>query len=85
MVFGEAFRVFKENEMMRPYNEKLRDYHAKFRSLSTIYNQIVKEMHVNFSERKTMALMQKLEKATQEMSALAKDVITLALTSQQAE
>ena len=85
MVFGESFRVFKENEMMRPYNEKLRDYHAKFRSLSTIYNQIVKEMHVNFSERKTMALMQKLEKATQEMSALAKDVITLALTSQQAE
>jgi hypothetical protein len=32
-----------------------------------------------------MALMQKLEKVTQEMSALAKDVIILALTSQQAE
>ena len=31
--------------------------YAKFRILSTIYNQIVKEMHVNFSERKTMALM----------------------------
>ena len=77
--------MFKENEMMRPYNEKLRDYHAKFRILSTIYNQIVKEMHVNFSKRKTMSLMQKLEKATQETSALAKDVITLALTSQQAE
>ena len=70
---------------MRPYNEKLRDYHAKFRILSTIYNQIVKEMHVNFSERKTMALMQKLEKVTKEMTALAKDVISLALASQQAE
>ena len=85
MVFGESFRVFKENEMMRPYNEKLRDYHAKFRILSTIYNQIVKEMHVNFSERKTMALMQKLEKTTQEMTALAKDVTALALTSQHEE
>ena len=49
MVLGESFRVFKENEMMRPYNEKLRDYHTKSRILSTIYNQIVKEMHVNFS------------------------------------
>ena len=77
--------VLKENKMMRPYNEKLRDYHAKFRILSTIYNQIVKEMHVNFSERKTMALMQKLEKVTKEMTALAKDVISLALASQQAE
>ena len=85
MVFGESFSVFKENEMMRPYNEKLCDYHAKFRILSTIYNQIVKEMHVNFSERKTMALMQRLEKTTKEMTALAKDVIGLAHTTKYAE
>ena len=81
MVFGESFRVLKENEMMRPYNEKLRDYLAKFRILSTIYNQIVKEMHVNFSERKTMALMLRLEKATKEITALAKNVISLAHTT----
>ena len=55
------------------------------RILSTIYNQIVKEMHVNFSERKTMALMPRLEKATKEITALAKDVIGLAIASQQAE
>ncbi len=78
MVFGESFRVLKENEMMRPYNEKLRDYHAQFRTLSTTYNLIVKEMHVNFSERRTMTLMQRLENATKEMTALAKDVIGIA-------
>ena len=43
------------------------------RILSTIYNQIVKEKHVNFSERKTMALMLRLEKATKEITALAKN------------
>lgn len=80
MVFGESFRVLKENEMMRPYNEKLRDYHAQFRTLSTTYNLIVKEMHVNFSERRTMTLMQRLENATKEMTALAKDVIGIART-----
>lgn len=80
MVFGESFRVLKENEMMRPYNEKLRDYHAQFRTLSTTYNLIVKEMHVNFSERRTMTLMQRLENATKEMTALAKDVIGVART-----
>lgn len=80
MVFGESFRVLKENEMMRPYNEKLRDYHAQFRTLSTTYNLIVKEMHVNFSERRTMTLMQRLENASKEMTALAKDVIGVART-----
>ena len=80
MVFGESFRVLKENEMMRPYNEKLRDYHAQFRTLSTTYNLIVKEMHVNFSERRTMTLMQRLENASKEMIALAKDVIGVART-----
>ena len=85
MVFGESFRVIKENEKMRPFSEKLNGYHSQFRTLATVYNQIVKEMHVNFSERKTMALMQRLEKTTKEMTALAKDVIGLALASQQAE
>ena len=84
MVFGESFRVIKENEKMRPFSEKLNGYHAQFRTLATVYNQIVKEMHVNFSERRTMALMQRLEKTTKEMTALAKDVISLAHASQQA-
>lgn len=84
MVFGESFRVIKENEKMRPFSEKLNGYHAQFRTFATVYNQIVKEMHVNFSERRTMALMQRLEKTTKEMTALAKDVISLAHASQQA-
>ena len=85
MVFGESFRVIKENEKMRPFSKKLNGYHAQFRTLATVYNQIVKEMHVNFSERKTMALMQRLEKTTKEMTALAKDVIGLARTTKYAE
>ena len=85
MVFGESFRVIKENEKMRPFSEKLNGYHAQFRTLATVYNQIVKEMHVNFSERRTMALMQRLEKATKEITALAKDVIGLARTTKYAE
>lgn len=85
MVFGESFRVLKENEMMRPYNEKLRDYHAKFRTISTIYNQIVKEMHVNFSECRTIVQMQRLENATKEMTAIAKNVMSLAHTTKYAE
>ena len=85
MVFGESFRVLKENEKRRLFSEKLNGYHAQFRTLATVYNQIVKEMHVNFSERRTMALMQRLEKTTKEMTALAKDVIGLARTTKYAE
>ena len=52
---------------------------------ATSYNLAVKELHSHFSERRTMALLNKMEGMTKEMSALAKDVIKLAFTSQQAE
>ncbi|NDV85044.1 MobA protein, partial [Bacteroides sp. 51] len=33
-----------------------------FRSVGTNYNQVVKELHSNFSEKKALALLYKLEK-----------------------
>lgn len=78
MVFGESFRVIREDEEMRPFSEKLNDYHTLFRTLAMTYNQVVKEMHVNFSERRTIALLNKLEKATTGLTAIAEKVIRLA-------
>ena len=78
MVFGEPFRVIREDEEMRSFSEKLNDYHTQFRTLAMTYNQVVKEMHVNFSERRTIALLNKLKKATVELSTIAVKVIDLA-------
>lgn len=41
------------------------------------YNQVVKAMHSNFSEKKALAFLYKLEKATTELSMLNRQVIAL--------
>ena len=85
MVFGESFRVIQADKEKEDDYKKLNALHAKFREMATNYNLTVKELHTHFSERKTMALLSRMESMTKEMSALAKDVIKLALTSQQAK
>ena len=41
------------------------------------YNQVVKALHSNFSEKKALAFLYKLEKATTELSMLNRQVIDL--------
>ena len=41
------------------------------------YNQIVKALHSNFSEKKALAFLYKLEKATTELAMLNRQVIDL--------
>ena len=85
MVFGETFRVIRADKEKEDDCKKLYALHARFRELATSYNLTVKELHSHFSERKTIALLNRMEGMTKEMSALAKDVIKLAFASQQAE
>ena len=41
---------------------KLSDFHAQFRMVGNNYNQTLKELKSHFSERRTVALVYKLEK-----------------------
>ena len=65
-VFNEAFRVVKTDRGTLEYVAKLTAFHAQFRAVGTNYNQVVKELHAHFSEKKTLALLYKLERATRE-------------------
>ena len=78
MVFGETFRVIQANKEKEVYCKKLYALHARFRELATSYNLAVKELHQHFSERKTMALLNRMESITKEMSAIARQVVELA-------
>lgn len=66
-VFGDAFRVVKTDRAAMEYVTKLSSFHAQFRSVGVNYNQVVKELHSHFSEKKTLALLYKLEKITVEL------------------
>ncbi|MFA5434178.1 MAG: MobA protein, partial [Candidatus Paceibacterota bacterium] len=56
---------------------KLTQFHAQFRAVGTNYNQVVKELHTHFSEKKVLALLYKLEKITAELAAIGQQIIAL--------
>jgi len=76
-VFDDTFRVIKTDRGTLEYVARLTQFHAQFRAVGTIYNQVVKELHSHFSEKKALALLYKLEKITAELAAIGLQVISL--------
>ena len=76
-LFGEPFRVVKVDKSAVEYCAKLTEFYAQFRAVAVNYNQVVKALHSNFSEKKALAFLYKLEKATTELAMLNRQVIDL--------
>jgi len=76
-VFGDSFRVVKTDQGTLEYVAKLTQFHAQFRAVGTNYNQVVKELHTHFSEKKALALLYKLEKATVELAVIGRQIVEL--------
>ena len=76
-LFGEPFRVVKVDKSAVEYCARLTEFYAQFRAVAVNYNQVVKALHSNFSEKKALAFLYKLEKATTELSMLNRQVIDL--------
>lgn len=76
-IFGDEFRVVKTDASAIEFTSKLSALHSQFRSIGVNYNQVVKELHTNFGEKKALALLYKLEKATIELAGIGREVILL--------
>lgn len=76
-VFGDVFRVIKTDRGTLEYVAKLTQFHAQFRTVGTNYNQVVKLLHTHFSERKTLAMLYKLEKATIKLAVVGQRIVAL--------
>ena len=76
-VFGEEFRVVKVDRSAMEYVTKLTSFYAQFRSVGVNYNQVVKLLYRNFSEKKAGTYLFKLEKETIELVKVTKEVIRL--------
>ncbi|WP_100075223.1 conjugal transfer protein MobA [Chryseobacterium camelliae] len=59
------------------YCTKLSQFFAQFRAIGVNYNQIVKILHTNFSDKKTVLYIGKLEEQTKELAAICRDVLIL--------
>ena len=51
-LFGEPFRVVKVDKSAVEYCARLTEFYAQFRAVAVNYNQVVKALHSNFSEKK---------------------------------
>ena len=76
-IFGEPFHVVTFDKSQHEYFAKLSDFHAQFRMVGNNYNQTLKELKSHFSERRTVALVYKLEKCMIELVQIMQKVIEL--------
>lgn len=76
-VFDQTFRVVKTDRAALEYVTKLTSFYAQYRALGVNYNQVVKELHSHFSEKKTLALLYKLEGITKELVVLSEQIVKL--------
>ena len=77
LVFSRPFRVLKTDRSLAVFCAKLSEFFAQFRTLGVNYNLIVKELRTEFSEKKAMQYLYKLEKATIEMAKILAEVKAL--------
>ena len=57
---------------------RLTTFHAQFRAIGTNYNQCVRALKSNFSEKKALVFLYKLERYTLELVELSKRISALA-------
>ncbi|WP_445458552.1 conjugal transfer protein MobA [Flavobacterium sp. HNIBRBA15423] len=77
VLFGKEIKMVKIDKAALDYYMRLTTLYGQFRSVGVNYNQIVKLLYVNFSEKKAAAYLYKLEKQTAEMAVLCQKIIQL--------
>ena len=77
LLLEREVKTIKTDVAAMEYHAQLTKFFSLFRSVGVNYNQVVKILYRNFSEKKAAAYLFRLEKQTIEMVALCKKVIEL--------
>ncbi|MCM1077977.1 MAG: hypothetical protein NC414_00625 [Bacteroidales bacterium] len=64
LIFGKPFKVLTTDKNLSVYCAKLSEFFAQYRMIGVNYDLVVKTLRENFTEKKAMTLLYKLEKAT---------------------
>ena len=76
-IFGEPFKVIRIDKAAVEYYTRLTALYSQYRGIAVNYNQVVKALNTNFSEKKALAFLYKLEKATIALADLNRQIIEL--------
>jgi hypothetical protein len=76
-VFNRELKVVKIDKAAMDYYMRLTTFHSQFRAIGNNYNQVTKAIKTVFTDKKALAFLYKLEKATQELVAVNRQIIKL--------
>ena len=76
-IFQKTVKTVKIDMDAVEYHAGLTKFFGQFRGIATNYNQVVKLLNSNFSDKKASAYLFKLEKETSEMKELLLKVLIL--------
>ena len=76
-IFQKTITTVKIDKAAMDYHVKLTGLFGQFRAIGVNYNQVVKMLYNNFTEKKAAAALYKLEQQTIELSVLGRKIITL--------
>lgn len=77
LIFDKPFRVLVSDKSLSVYCAKLSEFFAQYRIIGVNYDIIVKTLRENFTEKKAMTHLYKLEKATLDLIRITKEVMAL--------
>ena len=77
ILFEKQINMVKVDLATMDYYMRLTTMYSQFRAVGVNYNQIVKILYRNFSEKKAAAYLFKLEKQTIELAQLCRDIAHL--------
>ncbi|ATL49839.1 hypothetical protein COR50_11810 [Chitinophaga caeni] len=77
LLFAKEMKTVKIDKGTVDFYMRLTSFHSQYRSIGVNYNQILKLLNDNFSEKKALAYLYKLEKQTVEVIALFKKVVEI--------
>lgn len=76
-IFDKPVTVVKIDKAAMDYYMRLTTFYGQFRAIGVNYNQVTKAIKGVFTEKKALAFLYKLEKATLELVAINKRIIEL--------
>lgn len=76
-IFEKTVKTIQIDKGTVDFYMRLTSFHSQFRAVGVNYNQIIKLLYKNFSEKKASAYLFKLEKQTAEMAMLCRKIIEL--------
>ncbi|WP_289741937.1 conjugal transfer protein MobA [uncultured Duncaniella sp.] len=76
--FGKPFKVFVIDENTRKFIDRLSALNSQHRTLGVSYDTLVKTLRENFTEKKAMTALYRLEQYTKELAQINRQIVDLA-------